>query len=217
MHLLFRKSLVFICFLSIAMAGSSQSTNSATGIAADTLKPADSIRVISSTLMLEAGGNALYQSLNFEKMLITNGAYKLAFRAGIGFYLYDNILFPFELNYYRGKVHHWEIGLGHTPCTSDLNQFKGSVRQTQAMTTLRLGYRYISKDQRLMLRVGLMALWRSVFNTYEANGEVVQSRTFFYEKRNYYSEATIWDGIGENIIPWLGVSAGYNFVQWKRK
>jgi hypothetical protein len=200
-----------------------QTTLTGNLLASDTIVvPLVTITAITNSLYFEAGGNALYQSINYEKMICTNGKYKLAFRVGYGFNPTErkDIFFPFELNYYRGKTHNWEVGIGFTPCNTELDNFfkvAQNRRNTQALTSLRLGYRYISKNKHLMLRAGILMQWRSYFDTYggQYNDEVIQTRTFFQEKRNYYSDATIWDGISENIIPWFGVSVGYNFTKLK--
>jgi len=201
-----------ICFLA-TLAAKAQITLVGTALEADTLVKKDTIppKIIGS-IYIELGGNALFYSLNYEHVLKTSKKYRLALRAGFGIEPQSrDTYYPLELNYLRGKKTDFlEIGIGFTPSVADWKEldFGGTKEKTfQGITTFRIGYRYISPNQRFVFRLGALLLWRSVF----VNSN--QERYFFYEKRNYYDAATIWTGIGENIQPWVGVSFGYNLFK----
>jgi len=152
----------------------------------------------------------LFYSVNYEHLLRDGKNYKLGLRAGFGIKPQSgDTYYPLELNYLRGKKKDYlELGIGFTPSVADWKElsFGGRKEKTfQGITTLRVGYRNMNKDKKVMLRIGVMLMWRSVFINHD------QQRIFFYEKRNYYSPATIWDGIGDNIQPWIGVSWGKIF------
>jgi hypothetical protein len=174
----------------------------------DTIPP-----VIVGSWYAEAGGNALFYSVNYEKVLKTAKKYKLALRGGFGYVpsVGGEVYFPLEFNYLRGKENYFlELGIGLTPSYADWKEvgFEGTLEKTfHAITSLRLGFRLITEDRRWLLRAGILMLWRSVFINEH------QQRIFFYENRDYYSKTTIWDGIGQSIKPWFGVSVGYNLFK----
>jgi hypothetical protein len=131
-------------------------------------------------LVVEAGGNAYWYSLNYERQ----GAKGFVVRGGIGYY--DQILVvPVTVGKVFGtKTHHVELTGGldlvNNSQTDALNPDK---RKLVALTTF-LGYRYQHPARRFFARAGFTPIW------------------------TFYSTSTT-DDMPARVFPWFGVSVGY--------
>ena len=132
-----------------------------------------------NTLFLELGGNGMFYSLNYDRILLDRSPWKLSGRMG-GMYFpglgeanRHLIGLPLEISYLRGKNnHHLEIGFGFTPIydTYPGINYQGEDYQRQDLAVMgvaRIGYRYQKREGGLFFKTGFTPLLGTVYNLRE--------------------------------------------------
>lgn len=97
-------------------------------------------------LYVEAGGNAILYSLNYERRFYFNGSPRFTARVGFAtLFAEEPFLIPAEINYLFGKKKkHFEAGLGRT------------FLQQDGFNVLRLGFR--SENKKRIFRIAFTPL-----------------------------------------------------------
>jgi hypothetical protein len=118
-------------------------------------------RLKSNIVNVELLGNAVLWSINYERIIIQGQSSGLSLRIGYGGLkagaLGENQnrlrMIPIELMGLTGKKHHFEYGFG---VTNRFEYIKGYDERIEYSynPTLRMGYRYQAKEERLFFRVG---------------------------------------------------------------
>ena len=113
--------------------------------------------VLKNAIYLELGGNGLFYSVNYDKVIVGRKSSHLVIRAGfspVGFISGDNsFLLPLEINVLLGKQNNFlEIGGGVSLFLGDDDY--GSFEN---FATFRLGYRHQSESG-LMMRAAMVPL-----------------------------------------------------------
>jgi hypothetical protein len=132
-----------------------------------------------NTFFLELGGNGLFYSLNYDRILRERATWKLSGRIG-GLYVpglgeanRHMIGLPLELSYLRGRNnHHLELGLGFTPMydTYPLRSLDGQADAAQDLALMgvgRIGYRNQKREGGLFYKIGFTPLLGSVYGLNE--------------------------------------------------
>ncbi len=112
-----------------------------------------------NTVFLELGGNGVYYSLNYDRILLAKTNWKLVGRVGAMYHTHfaQRAAIPLELSYLRGrKNHHLEFGLGVTPLYEffqrvERDQNQALLINTALLYSSRIGYRYQKKGWRPVL------------------------------------------------------------------
>ena len=146
-----------------------------------------------NSLFLEGGGNGVYGSVNFDRVINYN-KFALSLRAGVGVYPSENVednalypILPLEINTLWGRKNHYiEGGIGMS------TMFLHPVRSEESFEFLflgfaRIGYR-LQKDNGLFLRIG--------FTPVLFDASINQPNS---ENRGF------------KFIPWAGISIGESF------
>jgi len=133
-------------------------------------------------IFVEAGGNAYWYSLNYERQ----GSKGFIARVGVG-YINRILVVPITVGKVFGhKNHHLELSGGldlvHNSLTDVLSPVK---RQLVALTTF-IGYRYQKPTGNFFARGGFTPIWT------------------FYSSSKY-------DGTPGRVFPWLGASVGFTY------
>ena len=79
-----------------------------------------------NAIFFELGGTAMKYSLNYERILLQHGQFKLSFRVGAEYLRdlwqennkevrYPYIVTPSEINFMVGRKHYFETGFGYSP------------------------------------------------------------------------------------------------------
>jgi hypothetical protein len=129
-----------------------------------------------NTFFLELGGNGLFYSLNYDRILLGRSTWKLSGRMG-GLYFpglgeanRHMIGLPLELSYLRGRNnHHLELGLGFTPMYDTypimgLDGQKDVVQDLALMGVARIGYRHQKREGGLFYKIGFTPLLGTVYD-----------------------------------------------------
>ncbi|AHM61553.1 hypothetical protein D770_16495 [Flammeovirgaceae bacterium 311] len=126
-----------------------------------------------NAVYLELGGNGVFYSLNYERMVYQKGMFKSAARIGFSTFpkkietetkTYWNAALPLELLGLIGRSkHHLEFGVGYTPYYYADTKFEVGSRGFEfdryrftAIVPFRIGYRYQNPDGGFLFRVGYM-------------------------------------------------------------
>jgi hypothetical protein len=137
-------------------------------------------------VFLEFGGNSILYGINYELIFSQKENSFNAVRAGIHFSqnTINKTFFTFPVEYNKNirikKNHFFETGLGLTFWNTATNNQTGNG----LLTVARLGYRYQTQIEGLMLRVGINPMHQTL---------IFNEPTFFKSK----------------LILWAGVSIGY--------
>lgn len=157
--------------------------------------------VKNNAVYLELGGNGLFYSLNYDKLINLSTRVKLAPRIGFSYLPYDggndfkNLIIPTELNFLYGKTaqskNFAEAGVGLT-FLEFINGFRNGdkndpVSKFANVTLVRLGYRHQKPTGGLMYRAGLLV-------------PITQDE---------FSKQKVGDDIFFRL--WAGFSLGYSF------
>ena len=147
---------------------------------------------------MELGGNGVFYSLNYDRMLVVKEKWKVAGRAGIS-YFNDHIFFketnprnlytfPLEVSYLRGKQNHYlELGLGITPGFESYPESSfENENKPETPFTVRIGYRYQKRQGGFFLKTGFTPF----FTIYSKS-----------ERQQHNSKG--------NLMPFLGLALGY--------
>lgn len=123
-----------------------------------------------NSVYFEAGGNALFYSLNYDRLIPVSPNIKIAPRVGLSYLPYDggttfkNLIIPVELNVLYAKnpesKNFVEGGLGLT-FIEFVNGFRDANRKDPVSkfantTTLRAGFRHQKPTGGLMYRAGIL-------------------------------------------------------------
>ncbi len=130
-------------------------------------------------VFLELGGNGVFLSVNYDRIVYQRSAFKVSLRAGFGLlrdavYSYSNTLagqnyakplLPLEVNGMFGKRKgHLELGLGYTPYLDKRNDtyqdgqgsYVDNIRwRLNSLVFARLGYRYQKPEGGFFFRVAI--------------------------------------------------------------
>lgn len=145
------------------------------------------------TLFLEGGGNGIYGSINYDRV-INFSSFALSLRAGLGAYPSSNVninaiypVLPIEVGILWGKKTHFiETGVG----TSTLYLYKTNSQDKPRYIFLgfaRIGYR-LQKDSGFFFKAGFTPIFAG-FSLNEANNN----------QQNF------------RFLPWAGIAIGESF------
>jgi hypothetical protein len=132
--------------------------------------------------VMELGGHGALYSLNYERLVFNNSAFKTSLQAGFTYYSikdnnYNTIGFPLSINQlFSKKNHHLEMGVGMLLA---IDKF-GTQNTFHAFPTAKIGYRYQNSESPFIYK----AAFTPVFN--------------FAEHQNLFT-------------PWAMVGIGYQF------
>lgn len=119
-----------------------------------------------NALYLEVGANAIYYSINYERIFYQQANFKMAARAGVSAIPinianknYGGYILPLEIVGLLGKSkHHLEVGTGITPYWMP-HQIRGFEEEFDsykfnAIIPIRIGYRYQKPEGGFFFRAG---------------------------------------------------------------
>jgi hypothetical protein len=118
-----------------------------------------------NTFFLELGGNGMFYSLNYDRILLNRDQWKLSGRVGV-LYLppFDGgnrqmVGGPLEISYLRGRGKHFlEIGLGGTAVYDTYQFAEYRIRDLAVMGVLRVGYRHQKTEGGFFYKAGFTPL-----------------------------------------------------------
>jgi hypothetical protein len=124
-----------------------------------------------NTFFLELGGNGMFYSLNYDRILLDRPTWKIAARIG-GMYFpglgesnRHMIGLPLEISYLKGRNnHHLEVGLGFTSVYDTYPLAETQLRELAVMGVGRIGYRYQKREGGLFFKTGFTPLLGTVYN-----------------------------------------------------
>jgi hypothetical protein len=155
-----------------------------------------------NTIFAEAGGNAIWYSVNYDRILFRN-KHKISLRVGASFLRDDDsessprYFIPVELNFMKGKKNHIEYGFGFM---FNHNPSKSKTVNYYVITLKPLGYRLQKEDGGFFFKANLLIL-------------VIAAKTETFHSPNYYGYYSIRNN-EQRVIPWAAIGLGYTF---KRK
>lgn len=125
-----------------------------------------------NTFSLELGGPGIQYGLNYERVLINGHRFKTTAQFGISYYppsaSMRNLWMPITINevYSFNAQHHLEIGFGAMLVADQYEASPGgpSTWELEWMLTARLGYRYVSKNNRFTCRFGITPVLEEEFH-----------------------------------------------------
>jgi hypothetical protein len=187
------------------------------------------VRPADNSIYLEALGQSLYYSLNYDRIFIDQGHERLSYSAGISILPIDYMEVytgSASFNYLRGRGNHLlelgvglsgmrfkekNINIGYTSYDSEGNEIQvqgiGRADHFFLYLTPKIGYRFQKRSGGFMARVtltppvGLISIWGSTYDM--NNGQSTGSSYVLILK-----EAAFFPYV---IFPWAGVSVGYSF------
>jgi len=182
-----------------------------------------------NSIFLEAFGQSLYYSLNYDRIFMDQGNERLSYTAGISILPIDYMEVytgSVGASYLRGKRNHLlELGIGlsgmrfieknfqfsYTSTDAEGNEYQysgiGRANHFFLYLTPKIGYRYQKRTGGFMARVtltppvGLISVWGSTYSV--SSGQTVGTSYVSILK-----EAAFFPYV---IFPWAGVSFGYTF------
>ena len=112
-------------------------------------------KMLHNHVFLEAGGNGIYWTINYERMFTDN----ISGRIGLGYMPNNDNVFtaPVMVNYLWGDTDHKvELGIGvlFVGADSDINRFNGNLDQNGVGGTATLGYRFQPAGECWTFRAG---------------------------------------------------------------
>lgn len=148
-----------------------------------------------NTLFVEIAGKGGFYSLNYDRILLDKGSWRVAGRVGGMFYrsklnvvgtnYQTMVTLPFELSYLRGKRNHMvELGIGVTPVYrkyDKVEQYSPNILVFQP--TPSISYRYQKREGGMFYKATVISMFTYVKK--------------YNSTRNFY------------LHPWLGLSIGY--------
>jgi hypothetical protein len=124
-----------------------------------------------NTFFLELGGNGMFYSLNYDRILLSRDTWKLSGRVGalyVPSFKADNRHMtgvPLEISYLRGRGKHFlEVGLGLTGLYDTYPLSETRIRELAVMGTARIGYRYQKPEGGLFFKTGFTPLAGVLYN-----------------------------------------------------
>ena len=130
-------------------------------------------------ISIEVFGSSMKFSLGYERILINQPTYKLATRAGVGYYPFsDNLLsIPIELSTFWGSDRGFiEAGLGLTFCQYKTRRYPGGSlaflseeyysnnKESKILPNLKFGYRYQKPNKKSSFQIALSFLFELTDN-----------------------------------------------------
>jgi hypothetical protein len=156
-----------------------------------------------NTIFFEAGGNGIFYSFNFDRILKDKQEHKWVGRAGITYLPFLNsgnrqiVGIPLELSYLKGRNYNYlEIGLGFTPMYDGYKHSEFSKKyELLALTFLRIGYRHQKPEGGLFFKAGITPVYGIIFNY-----------------SNYPNQPVIIDSENKRetfALPFMGIALGW--------
>ena len=140
-----------------------------------------------NTFFLELGGNAMFYSLNYDRILLSRDKWKLSGRVGalyLPLFQVSNRLMvgaPLEVSYLRGRGKHFlEIGVGGTVTYDTYPLSDTHIRDLAVMGVFRVGYRHQKPEGGLFYKVGFTPLAGRVYNLESRGRRGPSSEPFAY-------------------------------------
>jgi hypothetical protein len=140
-----------------------------------------------NTFFLELGGNAMYYSLNYDRILLSRDKWKLSGRVGA---MYQPLFqvsnrqmvgVPLEISYLRGRNKHFlEIGLGVTATYDTYPLSDMRIRDLAMMGVARVGYRHQKPEGGLFYKVGFTPMAGLVYDLRYRNRGTNLNSAFAY-------------------------------------
>ncbi len=127
-----------------------------------------------NTFFLELGGNGMFYSLNYDRILLNRDTWKLSGRVG-ALYLplfgagnRQMVGGPVEISYLRGRGRHFlELGLGGTVLYDTYALGSNSrINDLAVMAVARIGYRHQKPEGGFFYKVGFTPLLGALYNAY---------------------------------------------------
>ena len=171
------------------------------------------------TFYVEAFGQSLYYSFNYDRLLFTKKRFPGTFSVGLSVLPtpdYTQISVPFSFNGLIGKgSHHLELGIGVTPMYFR-ERMKSNIGNSEAKQMLandfffyltpKIGYRYQNPKGGFFAKatltppIGIFSHW---------GGSFERNTSPTYPGHNSFFRTPVFDS---NIIyPWAGISIGWTF------
>ncbi|MEA1875145.1 MAG: hypothetical protein U9N51_12085 [Bacteroidota bacterium] len=139
-------------------------------------------RLRKNSVYLELFGNSFYQyNMGYDRILFDKRKNKLSIASGIGYLPLEisslncewfNYIFTSQVNYFTGKEHHFETGLGFTYIGKKNSDYY------EMLISLRIGYRYQKQDGGLFIKSSLTPLYFLKINQFGPWAGVVVGWTF---------------------------------------
>lgn len=124
-----------------------------------------------NTFFLELGGNGMFYSLNYDRILLNRESWKLAGRVGamyvppLGGGNRQMVGGPVEISYLRGRGKHFlELGLGATVVYDTYRVSSYRIRDLAMMAVARIGYRYQKPEGGFFYKVGFTPMLGTLYN-----------------------------------------------------
>ena len=124
-----------------------------------------------NTFFLELGGNSMFYSLNYDRILLNRDAWKLSGRVGV---LYlpplgernrQIVGGPVEISYLRGRGRHFlELGLGGSVVYDTYRLTSSRIRDMAVMAVARIGYRHQKPEGGFFYKVGFTPMLGALYN-----------------------------------------------------
>ena len=153
-----------------------------------------------NTFFIEGFGNAVYGSLNYDRLITQEPKYKTSARLGLLFIpskQFTIFAIPFEYSYLKGSKNHYlefsgglsfvsftskRVHIVHVNNNSDTIRFIGTTIISMWALTGRIGYRFQSPQGGLFFKAGLTP---------------------------FVSLGEAKDFLPARVIPWAGIGIGY--------
>ncbi len=126
-----------------------------------------------NTFFLELGGNGMFYSLNYDRILLNRDNWKLSGRVGAMYLPPLNernrhmVGGPVEISYLRGRGRHFlELGLGGTVIYDTYALSNSRVNDLAVMAVARIGYRHQKPEGGFFYKVGFTPLLGALYNEY---------------------------------------------------
>jgi len=124
-----------------------------------------------NTFFLELGGNGMFYSLNYDRILLNRDTWKLSGRVG-ALYLplfgagnRQMVGGPVEISYLRGRGRHFlELGLGGTVVYDTYALSDSRINDLAVMAVARIGYRHQKPEGGFFYKVGFTPLLGALYN-----------------------------------------------------
>ena len=117
-----------------------------------------------NSVYIELGGQGIFLSANYDRILIDTTPHSIALRAGLGVWANlssssnneSGVTIPINMSYLYGYNHKLELGVGYTIAPDiSLKLEKGKITSPGTVTTI-IGYRYQAIDGGFLFRVGVV-------------------------------------------------------------
>lgn len=199
-----KKSYLFIALLFIPFFLLGQETNNTMGVK-------------HNTFYIEAFGQGLLSSLNYDRLFRVDRNVRNSFSIGLAFTPVDESLItglPLSYNFIWGHQNsHLELGIGLTLLRikdivhiGNQDQYNVTGTETNYYTYFspKISYRYQNSQGGLFLKAGIAPMFAIV-------NRIAMTNEQYFNMRPGYEYFENVCGFGYSAFPWFGISLGYTF------